>query len=111
VIAFAGAVGWGLVAVSAAFLARAIAITPLSFYFSKKYLGIDGRRVLKQCLSPCIALTAMGAIVLTISYLMVESSALVRLFAMIGGGAATYIGVLAWIDRSAIQDAMSLRKA
>jgi O-antigen/teichoic acid export membrane protein len=95
--------GQGLLIIALAWIARHLVGVPWSFYAIHRHLGVPVARQIAASARPIIAAGLMAMVVLGVGILMRDHSALARLAAEVGAGAASYSLALALIDRTTLR--------
>lgn len=106
-VAFALAVRWGILAVAAAFVARAYLLAPLRLLVMTKEVGISIPRYLHTMLTPLLALLLMGGATLLVDQLIHFEGPLTRLSLLGPFALAFYFGTLMLIDRDLVREGLA----
>jgi O-antigen/teichoic acid export membrane protein len=100
--------GHSLLIVALAWATRYLVGIPWSMYAIDRYLGISPRRQIAASMRPMIAAALMAGVVVGVSVLLHDFAPVQRLAIEVATGAATYMIVLALIDRATLRLGLSL---
>jgi PST family polysaccharide transporter len=110
VVAILIAIPWGLVAVAAAFLLRAVVTMPIGLWLARKYMGLRLRQMVRGWLGTVGGLACMAMVVGVVELLARDYAEAVRLALAISAGTVTYLAVLYLLGGAIFQELASLRK-
>jgi O-antigen/teichoic acid export membrane protein len=105
VILFVIVARWGIVAVAAAYVARAYALLPLDLLALRATIGVSPRRYFANLVPALLACLVMAFAVWAVSRLPLGDASL--LVASVSVGAAVYLLILRWVAPALVKDLLS----